>query len=279
MKRSGWLLAFLAFSVYGQDKLVSGPGSTLTETKCKICHELEHIRRTPLSRGEWTDNLRNMRERGTPMDDAGAIKTRSELGESCQTRADCLAPLACIENTCLMGFAPDSGVQATAPTRGKRGESCDASNDCEVGLACIGGRCLESESLFSEALAHYEESIAYQPTIEAYQRSAALLIRQKKDQQAAELMERALSLKELSPRLRLEIHKACGNCWLRSERPNEAEAHYLKALELDPRSDAVLSNLGSLCLQKGDLGRARKYFQDALALQPRSDKALAGLRA
>jgi sulfite dehydrogenase len=70
LTRSGWLLAFLAFSVYGQDKLISGPGSTLTETKCKICHELEHIRRTPLSRGEWADNLKNMKERGTPMTDA-----------------------------------------------------------------------------------------------------------------------------------------------------------------------------------------------------------------
>src|SRR6185503_19182818 len=66
----GLLLLALAFPVCGQDKLISGPGSTLTETKCKICHELQHIRRTPLSRGEWADNLKNMKERGTPMTDA-----------------------------------------------------------------------------------------------------------------------------------------------------------------------------------------------------------------
>jgi cytochrome c len=66
------LLAALALPAYGQEneKLISGPGSTLTETKCKICHELEHIRRAPLSRGEWADNLRNMKERGTPMNEA-----------------------------------------------------------------------------------------------------------------------------------------------------------------------------------------------------------------
>jgi sulfite dehydrogenase len=63
-------LTGLSFSVFPQDKLISGPGSTLTETKCKICHELQHIRRTPLSRGEWADNLKNMKERGTPMNDA-----------------------------------------------------------------------------------------------------------------------------------------------------------------------------------------------------------------
>ena len=52
------------------DRLVPGPGSTLTETKCKVCHELQHIRRQPLSRGEWIENLRNMKERGAPISDA-----------------------------------------------------------------------------------------------------------------------------------------------------------------------------------------------------------------
>jgi len=52
-----------------EDRLISGPGSTLTENKCKICHELQHIRRARLSPGEWGDNLRNMKERGTPMTD------------------------------------------------------------------------------------------------------------------------------------------------------------------------------------------------------------------
>jgi cytochrome c551/c552 len=73
LRRSA-LFAFVAvcFSSIceAQDRLISGPGSTLTENKCRICHELQHIRRTPLSRGEWADNLRNMKERGTPMSDA-----------------------------------------------------------------------------------------------------------------------------------------------------------------------------------------------------------------
>ena len=64
------VLLFLASTALAQDKLISGPGSTLTENKCKICHELQHIRRSPLSRGEWADNLKNMKERGTPMTDA-----------------------------------------------------------------------------------------------------------------------------------------------------------------------------------------------------------------
>ena len=72
MKRSVLAVAvLLASAAWGQDdRLISGPGSTLTENKCRICHELQHIRRQPLSRGEWADNLKNMRERGTPMSDA-----------------------------------------------------------------------------------------------------------------------------------------------------------------------------------------------------------------
>jgi sulfite dehydrogenase len=64
------VLLLFASTAFAQDRLTSGPGSTLTENKCKICHELEHIRRSPLSRGEWADNLQNMKERGTPMTDA-----------------------------------------------------------------------------------------------------------------------------------------------------------------------------------------------------------------
>lgn len=52
-----------------EEKLISGPGSTLTENQCKLCHELEHIRRARLSRDEWGYNLRNMRERGWPTTD------------------------------------------------------------------------------------------------------------------------------------------------------------------------------------------------------------------
>ena len=64
------LLTAISFGVEAQERLISGPGSTLTENKCKICHELQHIRRSPLSRGEWADNLKNMKERGTPMTEA-----------------------------------------------------------------------------------------------------------------------------------------------------------------------------------------------------------------
>ena len=58
--------------VHAQDpeKLTSGPGAALTAQKCQICHELAHVTRSRLSRGEWVDNLQRMRERGAPLTDA-----------------------------------------------------------------------------------------------------------------------------------------------------------------------------------------------------------------
>jgi cytochrome c len=63
------LTAVTTLSANAQE-LISGPGSTLTENKCKICHELQHIKRAQLSPGEWADNIKNMRERGMPATDA-----------------------------------------------------------------------------------------------------------------------------------------------------------------------------------------------------------------
>jgi cytochrome c len=67
---TGIVLLAVWGSASGQDSLISGPGATLTESKCRICHELEHIRRAQLSPGEWADNIKNMRERGAPLTDA-----------------------------------------------------------------------------------------------------------------------------------------------------------------------------------------------------------------
>lgn len=68
-------LAFAAAVHSQEDRLISGRGSTLTENKCNICHDLAHIRRAQLSRGEWADNVRNMKERGAPLteEDAAVI--------------------------------------------------------------------------------------------------------------------------------------------------------------------------------------------------------------
>lgn len=138
-------------------------------------------------------------------------------------------------------------------------------------------RCYEMEKSFPEACKFFEESIAYQPTLETFQHLAALLIRLKKDQEAAEIMERALTIKDMSTQARFELHRAAGNSWLRSQKLDQAQEHYLRAIELNPNSDQVESNLGALYFQLHKIDVAKRHFNQALALNSKNDRALSGL--
>jgi len=139
------------------------------------------------------------------------------------------------------------------------------------------GRCFEQENRVEEALSSYEESIAYHPAGDTYNRLAGLLIRSKKDLRAAELLEAALTLKGLSIAERLEMHKASGNCWLRCEKLEKAEKHYHQAIEIEPLADDVHANLGALYLKQGKISEAKKHFQKASTVNAKNDKALSGM--
>ncbi len=141
------------------------------------------------------------------------------------------------------------------------------------------GQCLEAENKLAEARKHYEESIAYLPTLETYRRLGLLLMRLEKDHEAAEVLGRALNLKEMPVELRAELEKACGNSWLRAKKFEQAERHLRRALELTPQqhSAEIRGNLGSLLLKQGRTSEAKRCFQEMLAGQPRSAKAYIGL--
>ena len=47
--------------------LTPGKGSDLTTARCATCHDARHITRAKLSRGQWEDNIQNMKDRGAPM--------------------------------------------------------------------------------------------------------------------------------------------------------------------------------------------------------------------
>jgi cytochrome c len=70
LKPSFLLLAALAIAmlpaIADNKALISGPGANLTNAKCALCHDNEHISRSKLSRVEWEDNLKNMISRGMP---------------------------------------------------------------------------------------------------------------------------------------------------------------------------------------------------------------------
>jgi len=138
-------------------------------------------------------------------------------------------------------------------------------------------KCFEAEGKLEEARTRFEEAITFLPTLECYQRLAAILTRQSKDGQAAEVLERALHLKNIGTALQFEIHKSCGNSWTRAQNLEEAERHFKKALDIAPSSDDVRSNLGTLYLQTQNFDEAKRCFRDAIASNPDNYMALIGL--
>lgn len=54
-------------SAPAQVELVPGPGADLTQAKCVVCHEIEHVVRARQSRAEWEDTMQRMVKRGAPL--------------------------------------------------------------------------------------------------------------------------------------------------------------------------------------------------------------------
>lgn len=76
---------------------------------------------------------------------------------------------------------------------------------------------------------------------------------------------------------RFEYFKELGNCYFRLGDLHEADKSYRAALELQPESDAICANLGTLELQRNQLELAVAYFERALRHNPESSKAFAGM--
>ncbi len=137
--------------------------------------------------------------------------------------------------------------------------------------------CYEQEGAFSEAAKYYEEAIAYNPEVQYYEKLANLLVRISKDEEAIEVIERALGIPGLTDQQKFEFYKSLGNCYSRLDKHDKAEQNYLSAFELNEDSDALQVNVGSLALHKGDQATAKKHFERALELNNKNDKALCGL--
>lgn len=139
------------------------------------------------------------------------------------------------------------------------------------------GRTYEAEGRMADAISNYEESVAFHPALDTYRRLAAALLADKKEQYAAEVMERALQLRELADSDRMELHRAAGNAWTRIRDVSKAENHYREALKVDAAADDVHCNLASLYLEAGDVNKSRAAFEAAANANAKNDRAWTGL--
>lgn len=74
-----------------------------------------------------------------------------------------------------------------------------------------------------------------------------------------------------------ELEKSWGNVCLRSGDIESCEEHYNRAFSINPHSDVLLVNYGTLEIQKGEYAKALKRFRMAVDLNAHNDKAWMGL--
>lgn len=73
------------------------------------------------------------------------------------------------------------------------------------------------------------------------------------------------------------IFKNLGNIYVHTQNFDAAEESYNKAYALNPKSDVLLVNYGTLELQKGLVESALERFRQAVEVNPENDKAWVGL--
>jgi tetratricopeptide (TPR) repeat protein len=97
------------------------------------------------------------------------------------------------------------------------------------------------------------------------------------DSKAREIYLEALSLMTDESAELFELFKNLGNICMREGDFDSAEEYYNKAFTLQPSSDALHINLGTLALQQQALELALSRFRLALEINARNDKAWVGL--
>ncbi len=87
----------------------------------------------------------------------------------------------------------------------------------------------------------------------------------------------AALLENLSPFENFEIYKFIGNLNLKKGDFLSAEENYNRALRLNPNSDILQVNYGTLEIQRKNHKKAIEFFQRAIELNPKNDRAWTGL--
>ena len=98
-----------------------------------------------------------------------------------------------------------------------------------------------------------------------------------RDEEARRALERSLTLASAERPFLFDIYKFIGNACVRSGDFDAAEENYNRAFALNPASDALMVNYGTLELQREQTEAAIERFRQAVAINAQNDRAWVGL--
>ena len=144
------------------------------------------------------------------------------------------------------------------------------------------GQALEHQGRFDESLrvfrALLRQSTDVSPLgVDPRLHVARLLYKLEQDQAAIALYREILSSEVPAEGQLFETYKNVGNILCRQGDFEAAEEFYNKAHVLQPKSDVLLVNFGTLEIQRDRLDLAKERFRSALEENPNNDRAWVGL--
>lgn len=132
-------------------------------------------------------------------------------------------------------------------------------------LAGFGVQTWQQNRIYSDAVTLYRDTLARNPASAlSLTNLGALLSEAGQNDEAVELLERAVRLKPDSPESRNDL----GVALYRSGRVPEAVAQYEEALRVRPDLYRVHNNLGVVLARSGRLPEAMAHFEEALRIEP-----------
>ncbi|MGE3972897.1 MAG: tetratricopeptide repeat protein [Bdellovibrionales bacterium] len=139
------------------------------------------------------------------------------------------------------------------------------------------GYCFDQAKDYKNALVCYKQWNKFEPCEQSYFQLGMAHLNVLNFNLARENLQQALGCIDYeSPNL-FDIYKHLGNLALRFGDIESAEENYNRAYTLSPHSDALIVNMGTLEVQKGDWGQAGEYFRTAIELNQQNDNAWIGL--
>jgi tetratricopeptide (TPR) repeat protein len=137
--------------------------------------------------------------------------------------------------------------------------------------------CLEKTQRLDEALKVRSVGVKILCNFDQVQKLATLYYKLGKDEEAMGSYFEALSLLTEESEDLFEIYKNIGNIMGRQGDFEGAEEYYNKAYTLNPGSDTLLVNFGTLEVQRQDYDKSLYCFRQAVEANPKNDKAWVGL--
>ncbi|MCB0411257.1 MAG: tetratricopeptide repeat protein [Bdellovibrionales bacterium] len=138
------------------------------------------------------------------------------------------------------------------------------------------GDCFYHLENWSHAERIYEIAYEAWSHVQTGSRLAECYSRNQKIDKALELYQSLIPQLDDSPDL-FEIYKNLGNIFLKMGDVDAAEENYNKAFSIDPLSDVLLVNYGTLEIQKGLMDSALQRYRDAVKINNNNAKAWVGL--